>query len=335
MDEDGRGDRPPVTIVPGDRAPAGRKAVVAGRLDHWWDPAWDAAWWDPAWSADRPAGAPAPVAATSQPGGAVLAANSAGPGTLARLPDASPGHMARPAAGHVAEPAVAVPAGSAVAVPAGTAAVPQPPPAAAADPSWSQVLTTTISLRMSRRRPQAGITGRPSAARVPEALVPGVPARRSRLAAWGRAVPVRLLAASMLGAGLLAVGAGTAGLLTASGSPTASVRWAARPSPLPEPSGRTVGPALLATVQQTARPVWLSVPAIGVRTPPGRSRPQPERHAPGAREYHGGGLVHRQPAARRRRASGHRRSCRFPHRASRLLLAADPASWPADLRGAR
>ena len=270
MDEDGRGDRPPVITVPGDGAAAGRKAV-AGRLDHWWDPAWDAAWWDaawwdPAWSADRPAGAPAPAAATGQPGGAALAADPAGPGTLASLPDASPGHMARPAAGHVAEPAVAVPAGSAVAVPAGTAAVPQPPPAAAADPSWSQVLTTTISLWMSRRRPQAGITGRPSTARVPEALVPGLRARRSRLAAWGRAVPVRLLAASMLGAGLLAVGAGTAGLLTASGSPTASVRWAARPSPLPEPSGRTVGPALLATVQQTARPVWLSVPAIGVRT---------------------------------------------------------------------
>ena len=79
-------------------------------------------------------------------------------------------------------------------------------------------------------------------------------------------MPVRLLAASMLGAGLLAVGAGTAGLLTAGSSPTASVRWAARPSPIPVPSGRTVAPALLATVQQTARPVWLSVPAIGVRT---------------------------------------------------------------------
>jgi Sortase domain len=266
MDEDGRGDRPPVITVPGDGAAAGRKAVVAGRLDHWWDPAWDAAWWDPAWSADRPAGAPAPVAATGQPGGAALAADSAGPGTLASLPDASPGHMARPAAGHVAGPAVAILAGSAVAVPAGTAAVPRTPSAAVADASWSQVLTTTISLWMSRRRPQAGITGVSSAARVPEALVPGVPARRSRLPAWGRAVPVRLLAASMLGAGLLAVGAGTAGLLTASGSPTAPVRWAARPSPLPVPPGRTVGPALLATVQQTARPVWLSVPAIGVRT---------------------------------------------------------------------
>jgi Sortase domain len=79
-------------------------------------------------------------------------------------------------------------------------------------------------------------------------------------------VPVRLLAASLLGAGLLAVGAGAAGLLAASGSPASPVRWAARPSPLPAPSGRTVAPALLATAQQTARPVWLTVPAIGVRT---------------------------------------------------------------------
>jgi Sortase domain len=259
MDEDGRGDRPPVTTVPGDGAPAGRKAVVAGRLDDWWDPAWDAAWWDPAWNADRPAGALAPVAAMGQPEGAALAADSTGPGTVASLPDASPGH--------VAGPAVAVPAVRAVAVPAGTPVVARTPPTAAADPSWSQVLATTVSLWVSRRRPrEAGVIGVSSAARVPAAPVRGVPARRPRLAAWGRAVPVRLLAASMLGAGLLAVGAGTAGLLTASGSPSAPVWWAARPSPLPVPSGRTVGPALLATVQQTARPVWLSVPAIGVRT---------------------------------------------------------------------
>jgi hypothetical protein len=77
---------------------------------------------------------------------------------------------------------------------------------------------------------------------------------------------VRLLAATMVGAGLLAAGVGTAGLLAASGSPAAPVRWAARPSPIPAPPGRTVAPALLATVRQTARPVWLAVPAIGLRT---------------------------------------------------------------------
>jgi Sortase domain len=273
MDEDGRGDWLPVTALPGDSAPAGQKAVVAGRPDDWWDPAWDAAWWDPVWNADRPADAPAPLAAVSQPGGAALAADSAEPGILARRPDASADHVAGLAAavsaGHaavLAGPAVAVPAVQAVAVPTGPAVVPQTPPAAAEDPSWGQVLATTISLWLSRRRPQAGFTGVPSAARVSAAPVPDVPARRPRLAAWGRAVPVRLLAATMLGAGLLAVGAGTAGLLAASGSSATPVRWAARPSPLPAPSGRTVGPALLATVQQTARPVWLAVPAIGVRT---------------------------------------------------------------------
>lgn len=59
--------------------------MAAGRLDDWWDPAWDAARWDPAWSADRSAGALAPVPVTGQPGGAALAADSAEPGILARL----------------------------------------------------------------------------------------------------------------------------------------------------------------------------------------------------------------------------------------------------------
>ena len=257
--------------------------MVAGRLDDWWDPAWDAAWWDPVWRAGRPADAPVPVAAAGQPGGAALAAACAEPGLLARLPDASRGHVAGPTgavpAGHaavLAEPAVAAPAVQAVAVSAEPEVVPRMPPTAAEDPSWGQVLATTISLWVSRRRPQAGNTGVPSVAQVSGVPVPGVPmpavpvpevrARRPRLAAWGRAVPVRLLAASMLGAGLLAVGAGTAGLLAASGSPASPARWATRPSPLPVPSGRTVAPALLATVQQTARPVWLTVPAIGVRT---------------------------------------------------------------------
>jgi Sortase domain len=294
-----------VTTVPGDGASPGQRAVAGGRLDDWWDPAWDAAWWDPAWNADRPADAPAPAAAAGQRGGAALVEDSAEPGILASLPDASPDHVARPpaavpgwpaavpagpavavpavqAVAVPAEPAVAVSAEQAVAVPAGPAVavpavqavavpaepvvVPRTPPTAAAAPSWGQVLATTVSLWVSRRRPQAGITGMPSAARVSAAPVPGVLARRPRLAAWGGAVPVRLLAASMLGAGLLAVAAGTAGLLAASGSPAAPVRWAARPSPLPVPSARTVASAVLATAQQTARPVWLAVPAIGVRT---------------------------------------------------------------------
>jgi sortase (surface protein transpeptidase) len=71
----------------------------------------------------------------------------------------------------------------------------------------------------------------------------------------------------MLGAGLLAVGAGTAGLVVAGGSPVSLVQLAPGPSPVPVPSGRPVTPAWLATVQRTARPVWLTIPAIGVRAP--------------------------------------------------------------------
>ena len=250
MDEHGRGDRPPVTTLPGDGAPEGRRAVLAGRLDDWWDPAWDAAWWDPAWNAGRPADAPAPVLAVGQPAKAAPMAAAAGPGTLASLPDASPGHAAGPAVAAPAGPA-AVPR-MPLTVPAEPAAVPRTLPTAPAEPSWGQVLATTISLWVSRRRARADVAQ--------------VPARRPRLALRVPAMPVRLLAAAMVGIGLLAVGAGTAGLLTASGPPTAPVRWAASPSPIPAPPARTAAPALLATVQQTARPVWLAVPAIGVRT---------------------------------------------------------------------
>ena len=107
---------------------------------------------------------------------------------------------------------------------------PKPPP------SWGQVLATTFSLSASR------------------------------YLSWLRRSPRRLLAASALGAGLVAVAVGTAGLAAAMLSPASAPQLGARPSPIPAPSGRTVLPASLATVQQAARPVWLSVPAIGVRT---------------------------------------------------------------------
>ena len=122
---------------------------------------------------------------------------------------------------------------------AGTA--PEPPstgpetPAPADPPSWGQVLATTFSLWTSRHAPWFG--------------------RPSR----------RRLAASALGAGLVAVAVGTAGLvLTLVSAP--AVPLAARPSPVPAPSGPVVLPASLATAPQAARPVWVSVPAIGVRT---------------------------------------------------------------------
>jgi len=43
--------------------------------------------------------------------------------------------------------------------------------------------------------------------------------------------------------------------------------WAARPSPVAAPSGRTVLPVSLSTIQQAPRPVWLTIPAIGVKAP--------------------------------------------------------------------
>lgn len=101
-------------------------------------------------------------------------------------------------------------------------------------PSWGQVLATTFSLWTSRHLP------------------------------WVRRFSRRLLAASALGAGLVAVLIGTAGLATASLSSAPALP--AKPAPIPAPSGRTILPASQATVQQAARPVWLSIPSIGVRT---------------------------------------------------------------------
>ena len=75
-------------------------------------------------------------------------------------------------------------------------------------PSWGQVLATTFSLWASRHLP------------------------------WLRRSPRRLLAASALGAGLVAVAVGTAGLAAAMLSPAPAAQLAARPSPIPAPSGR-------------------------------------------------------------------------------------------------
>jgi len=103
-------------------------------------------------------------------------------------------------------------------------------------PSWAQVLAATLSLWTSRHLP------------------------------WLRRFSRRRLAAVALGAGLVAVAVGTTGLAAAAFSPEYAAHLPARPSPIPAPSGRTVLSASLAMAQQAARPVWLSVPAIGVRT---------------------------------------------------------------------
>jgi hypothetical protein len=179
--------------------------------------------------------------------------------------------------------------------------------AAAAEPSWRQVLATTISLWAQRRRssadapraqtsalsvplgvPPAGVSsaGVPSpdlpsagapppdvpSADVPSADVPpaGFSARRPRVVGWVPAVwgaHARLLSAAVLGVGLLAAGAGTVGLVMAHASSAPSARLAARPSPVAAPSGRTLLPVSLSAVAQAPKPVWLTIPALGVKAP--------------------------------------------------------------------
>jgi len=108
--------------------------------------------------------------------------------------------------------------------------LPKPPPA------WGQVLATTVGLWTSRRLP------------------------------WLRRAPRRRLAVLALAAGLAAVAVGSTGLAAAALSPQHAVPLPARPSPIPAPSAPAALPAALSTTQQAARPVWLSVPVIGVRT---------------------------------------------------------------------
>jgi Sortase domain len=154
-------------------------------------------------------------------------------------------------------------------------AVPVPVLRTPADPSWGQVLVTTISLWLSRRMPRISIEwqhpGRPGGNRVNQRSRllrrisrGGLP--RSARGPAQRGSFGRLLAASVLGLGLLAVGAGTAGMVVASSSAGPAVRLPARPTPVPAPAGRTVAPVWLTTVQRTAPPVLLTIPAIGVRT---------------------------------------------------------------------
>jgi len=103
-------------------------------------------------------------------------------------------------------------------------------PAPVPAPSWGQVLATTVGLW------------------------------RSRHLSWLRR---RLLAVAALGAGLVAIAVGTAGLVLSAAPAAPPVP---RPAAIPAPSGQAVRPASLATAPQPARPVWLSVPTLGVRT---------------------------------------------------------------------
>ena len=109
-------------------------------------------------------------------------------------------------------------------------------PTAASPPSWRRVAGTTFSLWTSRHLP------------------------------WLRRSSRRLMAAVALGAGLVAVGVGATGLTVSTLSSAQAAPMPARPAPIPAPTGRTVRPASLATGQHAARPVWLSIPSVGVRT---------------------------------------------------------------------
>jgi sortase (surface protein transpeptidase) len=208
-------------------------------------PAWDvdADWWGPAWDV-------------------VTSVGKAGP------------DKPRPDAPELADQETPVPAVSYAAAP---------------DPSWGQILATTVRLWVSRRRLGGSSSSSPAfsaAGAAPAhatadspaeqavspsdgAALPHV-ARRPRVPGWASAVwgaHARLLSAAMLSAGLLAAGAGTAGLVVARISPAPAVRLAARPSPVAVPSGRTVAPVSLSAVQPTPKPVWLTIPAIGVKAP--------------------------------------------------------------------
>jgi sortase (surface protein transpeptidase) len=129
------------------------------------------------------------------------------------------------------------PSASTVQPPGPAAVPPDATPAvqpASAEPSWARVLATTISLWTARRR---AVTSRG-----------------------------RLLAASMLGAGVLAVAAGAVGLGVAGGATVTSAPRPAPPTPVTTPSGPTVSPVGLQTTALPAAPVSLTIPAIGVKT---------------------------------------------------------------------
>ena len=143
------------------------------------------------------------------------------------------------------------------------------------DPAWQKRQTPGVTV------PERGILEAPAPAE-PEALRAGAPPSwrqvagttfglwRSRHLPWLRRSPGRssrrLVAVAALGAGLLAVGVGAAGLATSALSPAHAAPLPARPTPIPAPTGRTVLPASLATGQQAARPTWLSIPSLGIRT---------------------------------------------------------------------
>jgi hypothetical protein len=115
---------------------------------------------------------------------------------------------------------------------------------AASPASWGQVLGNTFSLWTERHL--RWLRGSPGQ-------------RRGRLAAT-----------VALAAGLVAVAIGAGGLVTASVSATPAVK-VARPAPIAAPTEQTAVPAVsqpavtAGEAARVARPVWVSIPAIGIR----------------------------------------------------------------------
>ena len=137
-----------------------------------------------------------------------------------------------------------------------------------APPSWGQVLGNTFGLwagrhlRWLRRSSDGPLTPAPERAAAPERA----PRRRSG----------RIVAAAAMAAGLVAVGIGAAGLVTDSGA-TLAVK-VARPAPIAAPSERTAPAgqtaqagsaglplATAGKAPRVAKPVWVSIPAIGIK----------------------------------------------------------------------
>ncbi|HEX5295901.1 MAG TPA: class F sortase [Streptosporangiaceae bacterium] len=114
-----------------------------------------------------------------------------------------------------------------------------------APPSWHQVLRNTFSLWAGRHL--RWLRGAPGQARG------------------------RLAAAAALAAGLVVVGIGAAGLITANVSAAPAVK-VARPTPIAAPTEQAAAPPTTAVsaapvgkAQAVAKPVWVSIPAIGIR----------------------------------------------------------------------
>ena len=156
MDEDIRSGGSPGSVLSGEPALAGPSSAMPGsapppaippqRGPARWDI--DADWWGPAWDVVTSAGRTEPAAGRTEP-----AAGRTEPAVGADLPPAATADPPPPAA-------------------------PGTPLRAGQDPSWRHILSTTVTLWLSRRRPGGSLARRPGVP--PAAASPGDPALRRR-----------------------------------------------------------------------------------------------------------------------------------------------------------